>query len=161
MPEWIPWVIVISAVATVAGVGITASIMMFKGGKWVGRVEESLAGLREDIRRILSWQDAPTIRSKSPLELSDIGEKVSKALDLPEMAERLAPDLMPKVESKHAYDIQEFCFEYLRDEYRPSAEDEERIKQCAYDNGLDRDDILDALAIVLRDRMLSLLPPPF
>ena len=170
---WVPWVIAASASATIIGVGIAVAVAVFKSGRWVGQVETGLnsltktidrldASLRElgaDVKTLLRWQDSPTVGGKSPLSLTEIGKKVSDALNMPDMAERLAPSLKSRVEGMLPYDIQEFCFVYIRDEYQPGAEDEKRIKDCAYDNGLDRDDVMDALAIILRDKLIALNKP--
>ena len=44
------------------------------------------------------------------------------------MAKELVPKVRPKVEGKAPYDIQEFCFTYIRDEYDLPPEAEKRIK---------------------------------
>ncbi len=150
-------------------VGLAVAGGLVQIGRWIGSVntdresfkkfteavQKDVRELRRDIKTLLRWQSSPTVASDSPLRLTEIGEKVSSALNMPDMAERLIPYLKTKVAGMSPYDIQEFCFDYIRDEYQPSLEDEERIKQCAYDNGLDRDDITDALAIILRDKLLE------
>ena len=71
------------------------------------------------------------------------------------MARELAPEVRPKVDGKVPYDIQEFCITYIRDEYELPSEAEERIKKYVYDTGLDVDDVLDVLAIALRDELVE------
>ena len=71
----------------------------------------------------------------------------------------LALELRARAEGKQAYDIQELSFEFIRNKYRPSPEIDARIKQCAYENGLDRAEVLDVLAIELRDKLLDLTQP--
>ena len=167
------WLVAVGILVTVAGVGITVIILVFKSGKWVGQVDKTLTNLdnaierleasfRElaaDLKTLLRWQGSPTMGGKSPLNLTEIGKTVSETLDMPNMAERLVPSLKSRVEGMSPYDIQEFCFDYIRDEYQPDAEDEKRIKDCAYDNGLDRDDVTDVLAIMLRDKLIALNKP--
>ena len=161
MPEWIatsPW----WAFLTVGGLILSAGIWIGKVHTNLGtlksfteNVRDDIRELRQDIKRLLSWQGSPTVGGKSPLSLTEIGKKVSNELNMPDMAARLAPYLKSRVEGMLPYDIQEFCFDYIRDEYQLPTEYEAQIKQCAYDNGLDCDDILDALAIVLRDKLLE------
>ena len=165
MAEWVaatPWWIWLIASLTVGG-------LLFRAGVWVGAVNTDRASfkafteavrndireLQRDIKTLLRWQDSPTIASKSPLRLTKIGKKVSDTLNMPSMAETLVPILKSRVAGMSPYDIQEFCFDYIRDEHKPNAEDEKRIKDCAYDNGLDRDDVMDVLAIMLRDKLLE------
>ena len=170
MPEWAaaePWWLFAGLAAAVAGT-------FFAAGKWVGRVnadlashgkgmaelneilEEALSELRSDIKKILHWQASKKVSSESPLRLTDIGRKISRTLDLPSIAETLVPVLRSRIEGKQPHDIQELCFAYVRDEYEPGAEFDARIRQCACENGLDRDEVLDALAVELRDRLIPL-----
>jgi len=90
------------------------------------------------------------------LRLTETGRAASDVLDLPSMAEKIIPTIKDRVADKIPYDVQEFCFEFICDKYQPNHGDETRIKQYAHDNELDRDDILDALAIILRDKLLEL-----
>lgn len=159
---WLPWVIAISASAAVLGVAVTLVVLLFKSGRWIGAVDSDRAAFKEfmgevraDIKRLLNWHGSPTVGGASPLSLTEIGKVVSEALDLPALARKIAPAVNQRVSGMQAYDIQEFCFDYIRDEYQPDTVDDERIKQCAFEKGLDRDDILDALAIVLRDELLA------
>ncbi len=138
-------------------------------GRWIGAINTDRASfkkfmegirndireLRQDIKDLLRWQDSTTIVRKSPLRLSEIGRKVSEDLNLPAMAKVIAMSVKPEVKGKLPYDIQEFCFDYIRKKYKLSATDETRIKEWAYKNGIDHDDVLDALAIVLRDELLK------
>ena len=62
--------------------------------------------------------------------------------------------LTQRVEGMVPYDIQEFCRSYVRDEFRPPPELEVKIKECAYQNALDRQSVLDVLMVELRDQLL-------
>ena len=48
-------------------------------------------------------------------------------------------------------------FNFIRDEYKPSDEVEKDIKKCAYDNGIDRAEVLNVLAVELRDEIFRLI----
>ncbi|MCY3980823.1 MAG: hypothetical protein OXF51_03440, partial [Alphaproteobacteria bacterium] len=95
----------------------------------------------QDIKRLLTWHRSPTVEGQSPLRLTETGQAASGALNLPSMAEKIIPTIKDRVADKIPYDVQEFCFEFIRDQYQPNYGDETRIKQYAYDNGLDRDDL--------------------
>ncbi len=150
-------------------VGLAVAGALIAIGKWIGAVNsdrgsfkkftvavrDDLKDIQNDIKKMLHWQSSKTIDSQSPLRLTEIGQKVSDLLDIPAITEMLVSTLRPQVEGKQPYDIQERCFAYVRDEYEPSPELDARIKQCAYDNGLDRDEVLDVLAVVLRDKLLA------
>ena len=98
-----------------------------------------------------------TVDSDSPLKLTAVGDKVSKSIDSISIVKGLATDLRVKADGKLPYDIQELCFDFIRDEYKPSDEVEKDIKKCAYDNGIDRAEVLDVLAVELRDEILRLI----
>ena len=168
------WLVAIGIGIAIIALVITAISITFKVGKWVGgmntslthlgnnlekfenAIKEGFSEIREDIKKILSWQSSKTIEAKSPLNLTTIGKDVSKTLGMSSVADKLAPELARHISGKSPYDIQQFCFDYVRDEYEPDPEFDNRIKQHAYQNGLDRDEVLDVLAIELRDRLLKM-----
>ena len=152
--------------AVVAAVGLVATLVViaFKVGKWTGGVNTSLTAFKEavveirgDIKKILQWIPSKTVDSDSPLKLTTVGGKVSKSIDAPSIVKGLATDLRVKADGKLPYDIQELCFDFIRDEYKPSDEIEKNIKQCAYENGIDVAEVMDVLAIELRDEVLRLI----
>lgn len=159
MPEWAeatPWWVVLGLAVALIGA-------IIKFARWTGRVDSSLetlgkgiAEIREDIKKILHGQPSKTVSSDSPLQLTELGQRISASLDTPSIADALARELQARAEGKQPYDIQELSFDCVRDEYRPSDEVDARIKQCAYENGLNRDAVLDVLAVQLRDRPLEL-----
>ena len=174
MPEWIadtPWWIFVGIVGVLAALGR----FIFKMGKWVERVDSSLttfketvtkiqedmkdavSEIREDIKKILQWMPSKTIDSDSPLKPTQLGLKVSESIDAPLIVKDLVPSLRARADGKHPYDIQEICFDFIRDEYKPNDEVEKKIKQCAYDNGIDRADVMDVLAVGLRDEIIRLI----
>ena len=156
MPEWVaatPWWVFIGIVGALISVGI-----------WIGSVnthlksfKDAVSEIRDDIKKILQWMPSKTIDSGSPLKLTTMGDKVSKSIDTISIVKGLATDLRVKADGKLPYDIQELCFDFIRDEYKPSDEVERDIKKCAYDNGIDRAEVLDVLAVELRDEILRMI----
>ena len=159
MPEWAaatPWWVVLGLVIALVGA-------IVKFARWTGRVDSSLdtlakgiAEIREDIKKLLHGQPSKTVSSDSPLQLTDLGKRISATLGTSSIVDSLAQELQGRAKGKQAYDIQELSFGFIRDEYRPSNDIDTRIKQCAYENGIDRDEVLDVLAVELRDRLLDL-----
>ena len=103
--------------------------------EFMERVEGKIDTLIGNIGRLIDWQGGPALERGSPLKLSEVGQKILDALDIPAMAKELAPKVKPKVEGKVPYDIQEFCFTYIRDEYDLPPEAEKRIKEYVYGSG--------------------------
>ena len=140
------------AASTLIGVGI-----------WIGKVNEHrntvhafMVEIREDIKRILGRLPSATVGGHSPLQLTELGQSISEALDAPRWAEGSARMLAVRAKGKLPFDIQDFCMRYVHHEFHPSADLEAKIKSCAYENGIDSKQVLDVLAIELRDKLLTL-----
>ena len=53
--------------------------------------------------------------------------------------------------------IQEFCFTFVYGKHQPDSTLEEAISVAAYQNGIDTSQVLDVLAVVLRDELTGRL----
>ena len=156
---------------------ITATVIVgrvvFLVGEWKGKVDTDrrdfksfMEAIRADLSRIHARIDdifgrlsGGVTEGASPLRLTELGKSVSEMLDAPRWAEDIARTLTHRVEGMLAYDVQEFCRSYVRDEFKPTSEQEARIKECAYEKGLDRSQVLNVLAVELRDVLLKQQPP--
>lgn len=159
----LPWIVAL------VGVGI-----------WVGKVNSQsstfssfMEEIRTELSRIHSRIDdifgklgSSTTRTGSPIQLTDLGQSISETLGAPAWAASHAEMLVDRVIKAPAYDIQALAFQYVEKEFPDDgAEDtamDALIKQSAYENGLKRKQVLDVLAIELRDCLLRLrqLDPP-
>lgn len=164
MNEWFVnplfWIAFLPPLAVAAGT-------IFAFGLWKGKVDSDRASFKEfmkevrnDIKEILRRLPSRTLAGGSPLRLTDLGKSISERLGTPVLAQGLAPLLQERIEGKTPYEIQEMCFDYIRHEYKPPDEVEALIKTCAYDNGIDRGQVVDVLAVELRDRLLGMVPRP-
>lgn len=172
MGDWytnpLVWIGVLSASAVVIGA-------IFSIGQWKGRLDadrsalrkdidsdrvtirDFMAEIRADIKRIFErLPPASTVAGASPLRLTELGREISARLDAGAIADGLAPRLRERVADLAPYDVQEACFAYIRGEYEAPDDVKALILQCAFDNGIGREQVLDVIAIELRDR---LLPP--
>ena len=157
MNAWLasnPWAWIIIA--------LTLGGIVFKVGQWVGAVntdrtdlKAAVEQIREDIKKLLLWLPSKTLDTDSPLKINDLGKTVSDEIDVPAIIRPIAATLRARMLGKLPYDIQELCFDFIRDEYKPANEVENAIKRCAYDHGIDRAEVLDVLAIELRDQLLA------
>ena len=153
------WIIMLTSVCTVAGI-------IFAAGRWKGEIDSErkrlestlnafMAEIRADIKKIFLRLPSSTLSEESPLQLTELGRGISERLEAPRWASETAEKVRPRTKGMVPYDIQEFCRLYVRDDYEPSQEMEESIKACAYEHGLDRQQVLDVLAIALRDRLIG------
>ena len=160
--------------AAAATVSISLLSFTFFIGKWVGRTNQRVDGIegnlqaanttlnvfmkemRDDLREIrtdikhIFERLSPTANSHSPRQLTDLGQKVAENLQAKQWAQRTAAAVQDQVAGKPAYEVQEFCFDHVR-EFNPEEKLDAHINACAYNYGIDRYAVLDVLAIELRD----------
>ena len=150
----LPWIVAL------VGVGI-----------WVGKVNERTSAvsnvvidirnelriLLQKVEQVLHRVDGGVARG-SPLQLTEVGRSMSEALGSTAWAEAKAFDLSEQVRGMGPYDVQEFSKKFVTDVFEPDAEMESAIKACAYEHGLQRNDVLQVLVVELRDQLLALLP---
>lgn len=164
MSDWYTNPIVwISAITVLVIVGR----IIFLFGQWKGKVDEAQSAfktalesfmeeIRADIKSIFERMAPVTATSGSPIRLTDLGHKISARLDANAIADSLVPQLRARVSGMQPYEVQEFCFTYVRgSEFAPSDDLKTLILQCAFDNGINQEQVLDVIAIELRDRLLS------
>ena len=143
--------------------------LVFGLGQWKGKVDSDrasfkefmtgikgdLAEIRSNINRIFERLPSPRpLASGSPLRLTELGRKISARLDAGTIADSLLPQLRERSSGLQPYEIQELCFAHVREKYEPPEDVEALVLQCAFDDGLDREQVLDVIAIELRDRLL-------
>lgn len=149
---------------------LAVATALIRGGMWAGGVNEhrrvvtgfmadmraDINEIREDIKKLLRRSGSAAVDSDSPLRLTEVGDAIAAKLDATSWAQRTAARVGDRVEGKRPYEIQEFCLEYVdSEEFRPSEEFTVAIRTCAYDHGLDEDQVRFVLAIVLRDELLA------
>ena len=151
--------------ATLTAIGLIVGICtgVFKVGAWVGdvnahksNVNTLMEEVRADVKRIFGiLSKTPTVQSGSPLRLTPLGLDISKELDAASWAQEQAETLRSRVGGKSAGEIQEYCFTYLRDDSKRDVELNKKIADSAFQHGIDRQLVLDVLAIELRDVLLG------
>ena len=158
VPQWLEnpllWLAVVSGLI---GIGIRVG----KINEHRSTVSTFMEEIRKDIKTILGRLGPATTQTASPIRLTDLGRSISDALGASAWAADRVADLAERIADMPAYDIQVLAFEYV-EEFTPDEAMEDRIKQCAFENGLKRKQVLDVFAIELRDRLLRLrqLEPP-
>ena len=145
---------------------ISAASAMVGIGMWIGKVNTNLSTfntslsqfmkeIRADIKKIFERLPSPTLSGSSPLRLNDLGRSISEKLEGRTWAEQTGPQLVGKMRDKSSYEIQSQCFDFVE-----QAELEQSMRKavldCAYENGISEDQVLDVLAIELRDTVLRL-----
>lgn len=147
-----PGFILLLATALI-GVGIWLGSMQTN----INTLKDSVKDIKKDIKDILdrlSKITSETLKNASPPRLNELGKEVSKELKAPEWAKETATNIASQIEGKRDYEIQKFSFDYVRKNLKEELQI--RVEICAYERGLVKSDVLDVLAVELRDELLSL-----
>ena len=162
MENWLPTILVAGTAAVIAA--ITGTV---KFARWTGVVDEQrsesskfMKEIRNDIKQILGRLAPSPVAGGSPLRLTELGHAISAELDGKAWASRVAQEVKERVKGMEAYEINDFSFAYVKDGFKPSEEQEAKIRSCAYENALKREKVLDVLAVELRDSLLELAGMP-
>lgn len=124
---------------------------------FIKEIREEIKNIHSKIDKIIGRIDNVTISSGSPLHLTELGEKICNEIQARQWAETAAAEFVERVIEKQPYEIQEFCFSYVKEEYEPDPDLSSKIGMAAYENGIDKDGVLDVLAIELRDALIHLV----
>ena len=141
------------AVATLIGIFWTAP-------RWTSRVDTDLISLKEvtkqiqeDIKKILLRLPEMPVKSGSPVQLTDFGEKIAESLEAEKWASELAEPLLGEISEKQPFQVDEFCIEYVKTKLTEDLE--KRVAACAYEFGIDKEGVRSVLRVVLRDELLG------
>ena len=131
--------------------------------KWKGSVDTNLETLKElakeirnDIKRICERLPDPPISGSSPPRLTELGKKISAEIKGREWARKQADGLVSLVRGKEPYEVYEICDNFVRNEYRFTAEEERLLKSSGYEHTTEHEKVLGVLVVELRDRLFEL-----
>ncbi len=134
----------------------------YRYGKWQGEVNSDriqfgkfIEEIRRDIKDILSrLQPSPTA-SASPIQLTVIGERISENINARSWAEKIANEMVDETKELDSLEIQNMSFEKAQ-EFTPDEDMHKKMRDSAFQEGIDLDGIRKVLGVELRDRLLAL-----
>ena len=118
------------------------------------RIQEKTDRIQENVHELMGVTRNVS-KPGSPLTLTELGNKVAKCLESNDIFKNMEPIPSDQIHGKQPYEIHDICFDYVHDKLQPSSEMEVAIRSCAYENGVKYGDVLEVMAIVLRDRLLQ------
>ena len=131
-----------------------------KDSEWRGGVDvdrqtfkDFMAEIREKIIEIFDRLPPSPVAGKSPVKLTEFGEKISVTISAKDWASSLAPILLPKVVGKTEFDVYEFCGQYIDTELEPDFR--RQVAETAYEIATTDDNVLTVLRVELRDALLA------
>ena len=152
MADWLSTPLIVTASLAV----IIAAVKVIR---WTATVDLRLdqftafaKEVRDDIKQIFLRLPPVPVVSSSPLQLTDFGERMADFTKAKPWASDLAPSLRAEVAGKRAFEVDEFSRSFVH--LRLNDDLKERVAACAYEFGVDRDDVLKVLQVVLRDELL-------
>ena len=163
MADWInnpaTWVIaaaaVVGAIFAAGGWFVAVNSDRKSFSEFMKEIKDDIKEVRKDIKKIFQQLPSKVVYSGSPLQLTDFGKRISECLTSGLIVDNLISAVRGRKKDKSSYDIQELCFDYVKNEWKVPDEIESLIRECAYENGTDRKQVLDVIAVELRDRLLS------
>lgn len=154
---------------TALGGGWALHRRSIRAAEWKGEVNADRASFKEFMREIRDKIDKifdrlpPVVAiGRSPVRLTELGQTISKEIEAPAWAGRIAAAVEDRVKGCEAYDIQDFSFSFVDGELQYSPDERRAIRKCAYEHGVSEEQVHRVLGIELRDKLLTLasLDPP-
>ena len=154
--------------AIIATIGVIAVLVRI--GMWIGRVNsdrdsfkefmeavrDDFKEVRADIKNILVKVSGPqTVERGRPLRLTELGKEIADEIGAYSIAHELSERVQREIEGMTAHDIQEFCMTYVNDEWVLEPHHERSIKDAAFNHGVIMKQVLEVIAIELRDIPLA------
>ena len=123
-------------------------------GKFADRLEKSIDEIRNDIKEIFKILGPAVDTSGSPRRLTEFGLTISQQIGAKKLAAGLARQIKDEVEGFSPYDVQEYCFEYMKKDGVLDEKQNALVRDCAYENGVKVSGVLRVIALELRDEIL-------
>lgn len=156
-------------VIAAAAVGIIMTIL--RVGEWKGNVnadrknfnkfmDEVRGDIKEILQRLSPASTPSAIGKKSPLQLTDLGKEISDELKALEWAKEIKPLVLSEIDKAHGlegaqpYEIQEYCFDFTTKIFIFPDDMDKKVQDSAYKRGLTKRQVLEVLAVELRDELL-------
>lgn len=150
---------------TITGIGLVVSFLAFcfKAGEWKGSVDKDrqnfrhfMTEMRQKIDDIFARLPPRRIlEEKSPLGLTELGREIGEEIGAKVWAANMVANLRSEVERKSPYQLQDFCFEFVKSKLELTPEQTMLVESTAYSHGLRKEKVLDVLVIELRDALID------
>ena len=151
-----------AGIAVAVGGGIIRGLMKYS--EWRGKMDEFKNGvgpilteIRGDIKKIFRRLPGAPVTSGSTVRLTELGVELAAKLGARQWASSIAPALLSAITDMNAYQVQEFCSQYVGDETFESAPGMlDKIQNLAFEHGLVETQVRDVLMVELRDQLLEM-----
>lgn len=154
----------VTAIGVIAGICFPVLNRVREYAEWKGRVDEHesnvttfMEEIKTDLKAIRDFLfGADYTISLGSYQLNKLGKKVSAGINAKEWAEKLAPELLSRVEGMtKEYEIYEFCEQYVQDEFTPNEDLENLIREVTHEHGSNPLGVGSIFKSELRDALLK------
>ena len=172
MPTWIAILFgaFVALAALVRLIWKDRAAALEKRARWEGGVDSDRTHFKDSLDRLqvavdrilrrltrLTGGQGDTVAGHRKLSLTPLGKTVSEEIRAKDWAGELVPELAPQAVGKVPYEIQEMCMNLVHGSQLPSSPERRGlVLEVAFDHGLHEADVLEVLAIELRDALLAL-----
>ena len=144
---------------------LAGGALVFGCGKWYQAVnsdretfKEFMKEVREKLDKIFERLPPPqTVKSASPVTLTDFGKTISQNLRVARWAADHAPQLMDKAQGKREFEIFELCVEYVEQQIEGDENLATSMRSGAYRHGTDFEQVRKVYEVELRDSLLRMM----
>ncbi len=106
---------------------IALSFLFWKVPVWKTKIEKNIEHIKENLDKLEKKYEKihdmlfgavgyQLVRISSPLTLTDFGTEISKQISADEIAGKYANKLLPETKDLNAYQVQEYCFNYCKED---------------------------------------------
>ncbi len=170
MTEWHMIAAVVAATVAVFGIVLTVITVAYKFGEWKGEVNadrklfkdfmSEVKGYinenREKTDRILKrLTPSLAVEENSPVQLTELGKKISEVLSIGSWTVDHAAHLAKLVSGKQEFEIFELCKEYVSGQFQEDSDFKIKIRKGAYEIGTDVEQVKRVYEVELRDTLLA------
>lgn len=156
----------VSAISILVVIAVAAGIAVWKIATWKKGVDDGLLGLRkltkkvDEIHSVIVQSFGRSVtHADSPIKLTEFGAELATKIDADEIVNKYADSMQSKTNGQNAYQIQEECFEYCREELVDDLKKKfpdhfEKMSKVAFQDGLEMESLTKVVGIKLRDEVL-------
>ena len=164
------WELAFTLIGTFVSVAALVTVIFFRtldrvsaNAKWTGQVDADRENFKEFMKEIRRKLDeifkyilgTEVALPSSPIQLTDLGKKISEAIQAKEWAAELAEQFAGEVEGKDAYEIQELARAKCNCDMEMSEFRASLCRKTAFQHGLKLDQVVSVLGLELRDILLD------
>jgi len=121
----------------------------------ISEVRGDNQGIRTNLYAVMQNLSLPVTMTESPVKLTEYGESIAQEFDAPTWAITAAEQLRLSTEGMPEWKLYEQCVQFVQDQMNIEAT-ADRMKEVAYNKGIEVAKVHTVLSVVLRDRLLAL-----